>query len=249
MTGQVMHIDGGAKRASREGMTGTLRPCPGDQLSLDLSSLKDADKKTDIILMCEVWDEATYVKHHKKKIAFLFSAMRHFAADLAKAGYQVDYISLDDPSNTQSFKGETRRAIKRHNAGQVVVTYPGEYRVLKDMQTWADEFAIPVDIRENDRFLCRIDEFKSWAEGRKSLRMEFFYRDMRRKHKILLQKNGDPEGGEWNYDSENRSFPKMTQAVPAPSEFKPDEITRDVLKLVARNSKVTSAIWNLLVLP
>lgn len=215
-------------------MTGTLRLILGDQLSHDISSLRDVNKKTDIILMCEVWDEATYVKHHKKKIAFLFSAMRHFAQECRAQGYRVDYITLDEPENTQSFKGEVARALARHKCPDIVVTHPGEYRVLKDMQTWADEFGVPVDIRNDDRFLCEIDAFKSWAEGRKSLRMEFFYRDMRRKHKILLQKNGDPEGGEWNYDSENRSFPKMTQAVPAPAEFKPDEITRDVLKLVAR---------------
>ena len=74
----------------------TLRLILGDQLSHDIAALKGCDKDNDIILMVEVWDEATYVHHHKKKIAFLFSAMRHFAAELQDKGYSVHYTKLDD---------------------------------------------------------------------------------------------------------------------------------------------------------
>ena len=59
----------------------------GDQLSPDMaSSLRAASPAQDRVLMVEVQEEATYVRHHKKKIAFLFSAMRHFAEDLTAAG-------------------------------------------------------------------------------------------------------------------------------------------------------------------
>lgn len=73
---------------------GTLRLILGDQLSHSISSLEGCDLSQDIILMCEVWNEATYVKHHKKKIAFLFSAMRHFAEELKELGYKIEYIKL-----------------------------------------------------------------------------------------------------------------------------------------------------------
>ena len=215
-------------------MSKTLRLILGDQLSHDISSLQDANVKNDIILMCEVWDEATYVKHHKKKIAFLFSAMRHFAIELEDKSFTVDYIKLEDKSNTQSFKGEVQRAIKKHNIDEIIVTFPGEYRVWNDMMTWSDDFDCSVEIREDDRFLCSPEEFMEWAQDRKTLRMEYFYREMRKKHNILMDDNGKPVGGEWNYDSENRKPPKEGLEVPAPYIARMDKITQDCIDLVAK---------------
>ncbi len=87
--------------------TGSPRPriilILGDQLSGDIRSLQLADRNTDIILMAEVAQEATYVLHHKKKIAFIFSAMRHFAQDLQTYGWRVEYTRYDDPENSGSF--------------------------------------------------------------------------------------------------------------------------------------------------
>ncbi|HIL28235.1 MAG TPA: cryptochrome/photolyase family protein, partial [Micavibrio sp.] len=171
----------------------------GDQLSPDLASLKGFDPNRDHILMCEVFEEATYVKHHKKKIAFLFSAMRHFAKELDNKGFNIRYTKLDDKDNAGSFSGEIERAVKDFNPEKIIVTEPGEYRVLHDMKSWEERFNVSVEIRRDDRFLCSIDEFKDWAEGRKTFRMEFFYREMRKKYNILME--GDkPVGGEWNYD-------------------------------------------------
>lgn len=212
-------------------MSKTLRLILGDQLSHDISSLSDV-KNEDILLMCEVHDEATYVKHHKKKIAFLFSAMRHFAAELTEKGYKVHYTKLDDPDNAGSFKGEVQRAINKHKPDNVVVTMPGEYRVLADMKSWADDFGIPVDIRPDDRFLCSPEKFQDWADGRKQLRMEYFYREMRKKYDILMD-GDEPEGGKWNYDCENRKPPKEGLNVPATYTAQVDEITQNCIDLVA----------------
>ena len=210
----------------------TLRLILGDQLTESISSLSDCDKENDIILMCEVWDEATYVKHHKKKIAFLFSAMRHFATHLMTIGYTVKYTRLDDPNNTGSFKNEVKRLIKKYDAQNIIVTEASEYRVLNDMKSWTKDFNIPVDIRTDDRFLATHQDFQNWAKDRKQLRMEFFYREMRRKYNILM--NGDkPEGGEWNYDSQNRKPPKEGLNVPAPLSTDNDTITKEVIQLVS----------------
>ena len=184
----------------------TLRLILGDQLSKSISSLNDAKSSEDVILMCEVWDEATYVKHHKKKIAFLFSAMRHFADTLQHDGYKVEYIQLNDKENTGSFYGEVKRAISRYKINQVIITMPNEYRVLNDIKTWEKKLNISVEIRDDDRFLSTPEEFATWAKKKKQLRMEFFYREMRKKHHILMQ-NDSPEGGQWNYDKENRITP------------------------------------------
>lgn len=211
-----------------------LRLILGDQLSEDLSSLEGLDKDNDLIFMCEVWEEATYVKHHKKKIAFIFSAMRHFYEDLKSKGYNIHYTKLDDTDNAGSFRGEVQRMIGAHNVTKIIVTEPSEYRVLKDMQAWENNLNIPVDIREDTRFLCSKDRFLEWAKDRKQLRMEFFYREMRRDHNILLTDDKKPEGGEWNYDSQNRKPPKEGLTIPQTYMAQPDEITRDVMALVAK---------------
>lgn len=214
-------------------MPKTLRLILGDQLSHDIAALQDADKDHDIILMAEVMEEATYVKHHKKKIAFLFSAMRHFAAELEGKGFNVHYTKIDDADNAGSLKGEVERAVKKYKPENIVTTFPGEYRVLKDMQSWEGAFGIPVDIRADDRFLCSPEDFAAWADGRKQLRMEYFYREMRKKYGILLTNEGQPVGGQWNYDAENRKPPKEGLDVPKTYSAQTDAITDEVLKTVA----------------
>ena len=203
----------------------------GDQLSFDIPALKAADKCRDIVLLAELRDEASYVQHHKKKIAFLFSAMRHFAEALRGAGWQVDYIPLTDADNTHSFTCEAERALHRHHLDEVIATYPSEYRVLQLLKTWQVSTVFPVKILEDDRFYCSLDSFAEWAEGRKQLRMEYFYRETRRKTGILMR-DGEPIGGQWNYDSENRKPPDNAVPVPAPTLFEPDEITSEVCALV-----------------
>ena len=209
----------------------SLRLILGDQLSKSISSLKDCDKENDIVFMCEVSSETDYVKHHKKKIAFLFSAMRHFAQELLDDGYPIRYTRLDDPDNQKSFSGEVKRLISCFKFDKIIVTEAGEHRVNEEIKTWPKLFNIEVEIRQDDRFLASTEEFAQWAEGRKELRMELFYREMRKKHQILLD-NGKPIGGKWNYDIENRKVPKDRLFIPKPYINKPDQITKDVIKLV-----------------
>ena len=163
----------------------TLRLILGDQLSQSVSSLEGCDQSKDIILMCEVWNEVTYVKHHKKKIAFLFSSMRHFAKELEQTGYKVEYTKLDDPNNTGSYRDEIERTLKRYNIERIVITHPGEYRVLVDIKSWAAHFRVPVEIIPDHRFLCKNEEFTDWATNRKQLRMEYYYREMRKKYSVF----------------------------------------------------------------
>ncbi len=196
----------------------------GDQLTTRMSSLRQADQACTVILMAEVWAEATYALHHKKKIVLVFSAMRHFALQLAAEGWTVDYVRLDAEGNTQNLSDEIERAKLRHGISNVVMTEPGEYRLKQALAH--------INQLEDDRFVCSHAAFRNWATSRKELRMEFFYRDMRRATGLLLQ--GDlPEGGKWNYDSENRKPAKADMLRPRPMRFQPDDITRDVLKLVA----------------
>ncbi|MFO6448512.1 cryptochrome/photolyase family protein [Erythrobacter sp. NE805] len=209
-----------------------LVPILGDQLSRNLSSLAGLTPDEAVILMMEVWDEATYVKHHKQKIVLIFSAMRHFAAELRAEGWRVDYVTLDDPANTGSFTGEVARAVERHGPGEIRVTESGEWRVQAAIAEWEDRFPCPVSILPDTRFIASHADFRAFAEGRQHLTMEFFYREMRKKTGLLMDA-GKPAGGIWNLDAENRQPPRQgLQSPPAP-KFPPDAITEEVIALVA----------------
>ena len=209
----------------------TLVPVLGDQLTHSIASLDGCDKASTVVLLMEVWDETTYVRHHKQKIVLILSAMRHFAAELEAMGWRVDYVRLDDPDNTGSFSGEVARAAKSHEATAVRVVEPGEWRVAEMMRAWPEGLGLPVEVLVDDRYLCSRDEFTAWAQGRNQLLMETFYRDMRVRTGLLMQ-DGKPEGDRWNYDKENRASPDMFMNPPPPPAFPPDKVTREVIELV-----------------
>jgi len=210
----------------------SLRVLLGDQLSESISSLQGINQVNDIILLAEVMQEATYVKHHRKKIAFLFSSMRHFAEELSAKGFNVRYVKLNDAGNTGSITGEVERVLKNGNFDRVIVTEPGEYRLLQAFKSWPSNFGLPVEIRNDTRFLCSLDEFNLWSKNKKQLRMEYFYREMRRKHRLLLEPDGKPVGGLWNYDSKNRKPPVRGLSSPKRLSHKKSAVTQDVLSLV-----------------
>lgn len=204
----------------------------GDQLSESLASLKAIDKEKDLVFLCEVKEEATYVKHHPKKIAFIFSAMRHFAAQLKQSEYRVRYTQYNDADNLGSFSAELQRVIQEENITEVYITYPGEWRVLQSILEVKQGLSIPLHVVEDDRFLCSIDSFKQWAKDKKQLRMEFFYRKMRQQYSILMENEHDPVGGSWNYDEKNRKNANHIASFPQVLEHPLDDISKQVLELV-----------------
>ncbi len=204
----------------------------GDQLSESLSSLAVIDKHDDVVFLCEVMEEATYVAHHPKKIAFLFSAMRHFAQRLKALGYRVRYTQYDDATNAGSFDMELRRAISEEKIAEVHVTHPGEWRVLQKMKTLEQQLLIPLIIHQDTRFLCSLQEFNSWAKDKKQIRMEYFYRMMRQKYHLLMDSRGKPIGGSWNYDEQNRKNANHIEIFPSRLTHPIDEVTSKVLSLV-----------------
>ena len=210
-----------------------LIPILGDQLTHDLASLRGVDRSSAIVLMMEVRGETTYVRHHQRKIALILSAMRHFAAELRDRGWTVDYVRLDDGGNSGNFTGEVERAIARHHATVIRVVEPGEWRVRVMIDGWAPSFGLPVDMLDDDRFICSILEFQTWAQSRNDLVMEYFYRLMRRKTGLLMQADGKPDGGQFNFDKDNRAPPKRGVTYPLPMAFAPDATTLDVMVMVA----------------
>ena len=208
----------------------------GDQLNADASALAGADRARDVLWMAEVEDESRHVWSSRPRTALFLSAMRHFRDARRAEGWRVEYVALDDPENTQSLAGELRRAVERLRPRQLVMTAAGDHRVAQALTAAAGEAGVPLEVREDGHFLCSMAEFAAHAEGRKQLRLEFFYRELRRRLRILLDDAGEPLGGQWNFDHDNRgSFGREgpPSDLPAPRRFEPDAVTREVLRLVA----------------
>ncbi len=203
----------------------------GDQLSPDHGALKHARADRDTILMAEVREEAGYVRHNRHKIAFIFAAMRHFRDMLRARGFTVIYFQYED--GKASLLQAVREALAASEARVLRCCEPGEHRLLHEISNW--ELPVTIDIVEDDRFLATREDFSSWADGRKQLRMEYFYRLMRRKYGILLDTQGNPEGGKWNYDADNRRGWRNRDAAPQRPAVEIDAITRDVIEMVARD--------------
>ncbi len=212
----------------------TLYVVLGDQLDHKSPILEQIDAKRDAVLMMEVESESRNPASHRQRTAMFLAAMRHYALWLREQrGLRVEYVRLDDESNTQSFHGEVMRAIERLQAERVVAVEPGDHRVRKALQSAAGKAGARLEILDDTHFLTTPAEFATWAKGRKQLTMEFFYREQRRKLGMLMD-GGEPVGGEWNYDKDNRETFKGPPRPSPPPSFEPDAITREVIDLVER---------------
>jgi deoxyribodipyrimidine photolyase-related protein len=221
----------------------------GDQLNKVSSALSDFDFEKDIIWMAEVAEESTHITSSKQRTVLFLSAMRHFAEELKASGYPLIYTKLDDPKNTQSLTGELEKAIQQSKPQRLVMTAPGEWRVLQLIRQVAQQQQLPLDVRDDTHFFSTVRDFAEHAKGRKQLRQEYFYRELRQKTGILMD-DKKPLGGQWNFDSENRgSFGKNgPSALPKPTRFEPDDITKNVMQLVKKKfahhpGTITSFGW------
>jgi len=211
----------------------TLVVVLGDQLDLDAAAFDGFDAAQDAVWMAEVAEESTHVWSGKQRTALFLAAMRHFAQALRGAGRPLHYKCLDDADNRGSLAAELHAAIQALKPQRLVMTAPGDWRVLQSLKAVAEEVGLALDIRDDRHFYTTVREFAAHAKGRKSLRLEYFYRELRQRHGVLMN-NGKPAGGQWNFDADNReSFGREGPVgVPARASFAPDAITREVIALV-----------------
>ena len=206
----------------------------GDQLNHNSAVFDGLDVASDVVVMVEARAESTHVWSHKIRTSLFLSAMRHFARELQDKGVRVAYRQLDEQGDASLAAGWLA-AIAQYQPESLVCVEPGDLRVWQMLNETVAKAKLPLDIRADRHFMCSREAFATWAGDSKSLRMEFFYRQMRREHNVLME--GDkPIGGQWNFDSDNRkSFGKGGPGfLPTPPKFAADEITRDVLALVER---------------
>ncbi len=205
----------------------------GDQLDLDAAAFDGFDPAQDLAWMAEVAEESTHVWSGQPRIALFLAAMRHFAEALRAAGRPLQYTRLEDPGNRGSLAAELAAAIGQHRPQRLVMTAPGDWRVLQALRGVADAAGLPLDVREDRHFFATVRDFAAHAKGRRQLRLEYWYRELRRRHAVLMD-GDEPAGGQWNFDADNREAfgPQGPPPHPPPAGFAPDAITRDVITLV-----------------
>ena len=205
----------------------------GDQLNRDSSAFDGFDAAQDALWMAEVAEESTHVPSSQIRTVLFLSAMRHFAADRRAEGLPLHYTTLGDGQATLA--DALAADLVRLRPRGLVLAAPGDWRVLQSLRAVAATAGLPLDLRDDRHFYTTVRDFAAHAQGRKQLRMEFFYRALRQRHGVLM--DGDqPVGGQWNYDTENRGA--FGQAgppdVPEPLFFAPDAVTRQVMAEVAQ---------------
>jgi len=210
----------------------------GDQLDRKSAAFDDFSPEEDRVWMAETPQEVTHVWCHKLRIALFFAAMRHFRDELSDRAILVHYHELTrNPADDfgQTFGDILSRDLDRFKPERLVVVHPGDYRVLNDLQQTAEKHELTLEVRTDRHFYCQPEEFAEYMEGKKDLRLEYFYRWLRKKHRILVEDDDSPVGGDWNYDHDNReSFNKQgPESGLKPRRFRPDDVTREVLELVA----------------
>ncbi len=205
----------------------------GDQLDLDASGFDGFDAAVDAVWMAEAAKESTHVWSSKPRTVMFLAAMRHFARALQAAGRPLHYTRLDAPGNRGSLGAQLQADMLRLKPARLVMTAPGDWRVLEGIKGVAEAHGLPLDIREDRHFFSSIRDFAAHAQGRKSLRMEYFYREQRKRHRVLMH-NDEPVGGQWNFDADNReAFDAAGPGtVPARASFAPDAVTHEVIALV-----------------
>jgi deoxyribodipyrimidine photolyase-related protein len=206
----------------------------GDQLDAASAAFDGFDPELDRIWICEAPAEASYVWSHKARIAIFLAAMRHFRVALEARGWSVDYLATG--CHPHATLAEALAAtISRRRPTKLIWVEAGEWRLARDLERVAAAAGLPFEVRADRHFLCPFADFADWMGRRKQPRLEHFYRWIRQRSGVLIDAAGGPEGGQWNFDHDNRErFGAQGPGfVPKPQVFEADAITREVLALVA----------------
>ena len=198
----------------------------GDQLTPRLSSLAGLTPDNCVILMVESLNRARQRPYHKQKLTLLWSAMRHFAAELRQLGYTVDYYPAQP-----KFSPALATHLTHYQPTRLRVMETAEHGGAARLAELAKSHGAAVEITPNNMFLSNKDEFARWSQGKKTVLLENFYRRMRRQTGLLMD-GSEPAGGQWNYDQLNRQRPPADHVFPTIPRFEPTELTRQVMKLV-----------------
>ncbi|NNC98660.1 MAG: cryptochrome/photolyase family protein [Gammaproteobacteria bacterium] len=199
----------------------TLRLILGDQLNASHSWYREQDDNV-LYVIAELKQETSYVTHHLQKICAFFAAMAALADELTKAGHKVLHLSLDDTGDHADLPSLIESLCREHQIKRFEYQRPDEYRLARQLQEISLN-GVTEKCVESEHFLVDFDEIAELFEKGKSTRMESFYRKMRRRFEVLMD-GGEPLGGQWNFDEQNRAKLKRSDLshIPKPLLFDND---------------------------
>ncbi|NND63382.1 MAG: cryptochrome/photolyase family protein [Flavobacteriaceae bacterium] len=214
----------------------TLRLILGDQLNLNHSWFQE--KNEDVIyFMAEMRQETDYVRHHIQKVVGFFVSMRNFSEELKEKGHRIIYYSLDDSRNTQNLEDNISTLIKEYEIDRFEYQLPDEYRLDKQLKQYCKSLDISAESFDTEHFFTTRDEWQEFYDGKKQFVMEYFYRNMRKKHGILMTSEKTPEGDKWNYDDSNQKKWKGDPEIPHERGFRKD--VTEIVELLKKSGVET----------
>ncbi len=246
-----------AEKTSKPLGAGTVRNLIvvlGDQLDLESRALSGGDPEKDLVLMSEVEEEIERVPSHKLRIAFFLSAMRHFRDVLIARGWRVKYRALstdrEKPGGPKSLADALETTVREVRPASVILVEPGDYRIKVALTEVGTRCGVPVEFLDDSHFLATVEEVGKWSKSGRGFLLETFYRAMRRRMNVLVDENGNPQGGVWNFDSDNRAAfgREGPRDLKSRTSFAADTVTQEVLTLVEKrypNHPGTIKQWTL----
>lgn len=195
----------------------------GDQLNARHSWFQKPDDQV-LFLMAEMRQETDYVVHHRQKVLAFFASMRRFTEALRAAGHRVRYLTLDDSARFRDLPELLHAMLAEEGARSFEYQYPDEYRLDRQLNAFCQTLEISSQASDSEHFLTQRDAWNKYPNSR----LEYFYRALRREYEVLLDEQGKPLGGQWNFDADNR------QALPEGTEWpEPLQFSQDVSEIDA----------------
>lgn len=207
------------------------------QLTAEGLLFQNLPSRSSPICLIESLPDLSTLQFHKKRLVLLLSMQRHFAQELEKLGYDVRYYALDHEETAHFCREGTEACLRdfmdSKGLCRLRVMEADEYADNLFLKSLEKALNVQVDILQSDRFLVHRKKFEDWFGSVEDPGVETFYRTRRRESGLLME-DGQPLGGRWNYDSDNRVAPAGNMKVPPPVLFEPDAITLKVMRLVDR---------------
>lgn len=199
-----------------------LRLILGDQLNAAHSWYTEKKPST-LYVIAELHQEASYVTHHVQKVSSFFAAMQAFAEALQQAGHQVLHLTLDDTAGVDDLPTLLKQLIEKYRISKFEYQLPDEYRLRQQLADFSSSIHIATQTYQSEHFFLDELELPRYFKSGQRHRMEAFYRNMRKRFKMLMNED-TPQGGQWNFDAENRQKlkPENFHNVPEPLVFAND---------------------------
>ncbi len=139
---------------------------------------------------------------HKQKLAFHRATMKHYEAYLASKNIKLEYVdSMQKVSDIRELIPHLRSKDITH------INYidPVDNWLQKRIKEGCAENGIERTILDSPLFLNTAEELQSFFRSdKKKYQQANFYKDQRQERRILIDTDGNPSGGKWSFDAENR---------------------------------------------